>query len=378
MNFEHTEDRRMLADALGRFVRDQYGFDARQTIAGSPQGWSRDVWSRLAEIGAIGALFAENDGGYGGQGFDLMVVFEELGRGLVVEPVLASAVLAGRAIALAGNDAQRQRLESLVDGSSVGSSALYEPGSHYEMTRVATKAVREGDGWRLDGRKIAVPGADAADFVVVVARTSGDVDSADGLSMFVVPGDAQGLARSTYPLIDGGRAGDLTLGGVRVGQDALLGPEGRAGETIERVVGAGVLALCAESLGAMDSVRDATLEYLRTRRQFGVPIGGFQALQHRMVDVVIEIEQARSAVINAAAAFDADDRIARERALSAAKYTIGRAGTRVAEEAIQLHGGIAMTWELPLAHHAKRLVMIDHQLGDEDHHLERYTELSRG
>jgi alkylation response protein AidB-like acyl-CoA dehydrogenase len=211
---------------------------------------------------------------------------------------------------------------------------------------------------------------------VVSARSVGAVDDEAGISLFLVPAETPGLSRRGYPNIDGGRAAEITLVGVTLGADALLGAEGAGSVTIEHSVGKGVLALCAEALGAMDVAKEATLEYLRTRRQFEVPIGSFQALQHRMANLLLEIEQARSAVINAAAALDAE-RATRERALSAAKVTIGRIGTLAAEECIQLHGGIGMTWELPLAHYAKRLVMIDHQLGDEDHHLARYVALGR-
>ena len=211
--------------------------------------------------------------------------------------------------------------------------------------------------------------------LLVSARTAGAEDEADGISLFLVPGDAQGIARRGYQNIDGGRAAELTLDGVRVGADALLGTEGQGAAVLEHATGWGLLALAAESLGAMEVAKRDTLEYLRTRKQFGVPIGSFQALQHRMADLLLDVEQARSAVINAAAAIGDGDRVVREKALSAAKYSIGRIGTRVAEESIQLHGGIGMTWELPLSHYAKRLVMIDHQLGDEDHHLARYIAL---
>ena len=251
-----------------------------------------------------------------------------------------------------------------------------EPGAHYELARVATSARRDDNGWMIDGAKAVVANAEHAQWIVVSARTSGAVDDEAGISLFLVPGDAAGLSMVGSPTMDGGRVAELTFSGVRVGADALLGEPGQGFAAIERAVGRGVLALCAEALGAMEAAKEATLDYLRTRKQFGVVIGSFQALQHRMADLLLEIEQARSAVINAASALDAD-RITRERSLSAAKASIGRIGTLVAEECIQLHGGIGMTWELPLAHYAKRLVMIDHQLGDEDHHLARYIALGR-
>jgi alkylation response protein AidB-like acyl-CoA dehydrogenase len=251
-----------------------------------------------------------------------------------------------------------------------------EPEAQHALTQVNTRVQRVGAQWQLDGAKAVVQHAELADVFVVSARSSGAVDDEAGVSLFIVPAGTPGLTLRGYPTIDGGRAAELTLAGVTLGADALLGAEGAGAATIEHSVGKGVLALCAEAVGAMDVAKDATLEYLRTRKQFGVPIGSFQALQHRMADLLVEIEQARSAVINAAAALDAD-RVTRERALSAAKFTIGRTGTRVAEECIQLHGGIGMTWELPLPHYAKRLVMIDHQLGDEDHHLARFIALGR-
>jgi alkylation response protein AidB-like acyl-CoA dehydrogenase len=294
----------------------------------------------------------------------------------VVEPFLASAVLAGGAIAAAGNDAQKALIEEIIAGGKIATFAHDEPGTHYELSQVTTRAVRAGNAWVLDGVKAVVHHAEHADVLVVSARTSGNADDQAGISLFLVPATSRGLALRGYPLIDGGRAAEVTLQRLELPADALLGEEGKALATIEKVVGAGVLALCAEALGAMQAAKDATLEYLRTRRQFGVFIGTFQALQHRMADMLLEIEQARSAVINATAALDAP-RVQRERALCAAKYTIGRTGARVAEESIQMHGGIGMSWELSLPHYAKRLVMIDHQLGDEDHHLQRYIDLGR-
>jgi alkylation response protein AidB-like acyl-CoA dehydrogenase len=376
MNFQHTDDRRMLADTLDRFVAEQYGFETRNRIAYGEVGVSPDLWARFAELGAIGALYPEADGGFGGAGFDVAVVFESLGRGLVVEPFLG-ALMVGRALGAAGNDAQKERIASLIDGTTVAALAHDEPGAHYELARVATRAVRQGDGWVLSGAKAVVLQAEHAQLLLVSARTSGDVDSEEGISLFLVPGDAVGLNVRGYGRIDGGRAAEVSLDQVHLGADALLGAEGQGFATLELAVGWGVLALCAESLGAMEVAKKSTLEYLQTRKQFGVPIGSFQALQHRMADLLLEIEQARSAVINAAAAMDAD-RLTRERALSAAKFTIGRIGTLVTEESIQMHGGIGMTWELPLSHYAKRLVMIDHQLGDEDHHLTRYIALGEG
>jgi alkylation response protein AidB-like acyl-CoA dehydrogenase len=376
MNFQHTEDRRMLADTLNRFVSEQYGFETRDKLARSQAGFSRELWGRFAELGIIGALFSEADGGFGGEGFDIAVVFESLGRGLVVEPFLG-ALIVGQAIARAGNDVQKALIANLIEGSAIAALAHEEPASHYELPKVSMRAVRRENGWVLSGAKGVVQQGEEASVFLVSARTNGADEAEDGISLFLVPHEATGLTVRGYRKIDGGRAAEVVLDEVCLGDDALLGTQDAGFATLEYSIGFGVLALCAEALGAMDVAKDFTLEYLRTRKQFGVVIGSFQALQHRMADLLLEIEQARSAVINAAAVLGTG-RVARERALSAAKYSIGRIGTLVAEECIQLHGGIGMTWELALAHYAKRLVMIDHQLGDEDHHLERYISLGRG
>jgi len=376
MNFEHTEERRMLADSLNRFIAEQYSFEKRDHIAKSVHGFSPEIWQKFAELGVIGALFRETDGGFGGAGFDIAVVFEALGRGLVVEPLLGSAVLAGEAIAAAGNEAQKTVLADIIGGTTIAALAHDEPDSHYELARVLTRAEHSANGWVLNGAKAVVLQGEQADLFVVSARTAGAPDDEAGISLFLLSANTPGLVVRGCPSIDGGRVAELVLSGVALGADALLGVEGQGFVTLERAIGRGVLALCAESLGAMEAAKAATLDYLRTRKQFGVLIGSFQALQHRMADLLIEIEQARSAVINAAAALDSD-RLTRERALSAAKVSIGRIGALVAEESIQLHGGIGMTWELPLAHYAKRLVMIDHQLGDEDHHLQRFIALGK-
>jgi alkylation response protein AidB-like acyl-CoA dehydrogenase len=375
MNFELTEERRMLADTLARFVAEQYRFPVRERIARSPEGFDRAMWRRFGELGAIGALFAPEDGGFGGTGDDIAVVFEHLGRGLVVEPFLG-ALVAGRAIALAGNAAQRAWLSRIIDGEAVLAWAHGEPGSRYELARVETTAAPTGNGWRLNGTKAVVLCGEAADGFVVSARTSGTVDAEHGISLFWVPRDTEGLSLRGYALIDGGRGAELFLRDATLHADAMLGKQHDGFATLEAALGCGVLALSAQALGAMETAFEATLEYLRTRRQFGVPIGSFQALQHRMADLAIDLEQARSAVINAQTSLDAP-RLARERALSAAKYTVGQIGARLSREAVQLHGGMGMTWELPLSHYAKRLAMIDHQLGDEDHHLARYMALGR-
>lgn len=375
MNFEHTESRRMLADSLNRFISEQYPMELRNSVAYGADGYSRKLYEQFAELGAIGALFPEHAGGLGGEGFDISVVFECLGRGLVTEPLLGALVV-GQAILLAGTGNQRNHLEALISGTTVAALAHEELGGHYELSRVATTARQIEAGWVLHGAKTMVSFGDCAELLLVSARTEGNMLDSNGISLFLVPGDARGITRKGFGRVEGGRVAEVELHQVEVGRDALLGELGHGTKLLERISGYAILALCAEAIGAMDVAKEQTLEYLRTRKQFGAPIGSFQALQHRMVDMLIEIEQARSAVINAAAAIEDPSWTRRDKSLSAVKYTIGRAGAQVAEESIQMHGGIGMTWELPLSHYAKRLILIDHQFGDEDHHLERYIRIN--
>lgn len=370
MQLAYNEDHRMLAETLERFVTNEYAFEIRDAAANSASGFSPELWSQFAELGIIGALFEESAGGFGGTGADIALVFEGIGRGIVAEPF--HAVLRGGSCLAAGNDAQRELLESVIAGESLVSLAYCEPGSDYAADKVSTSATRDGNAWIITGQKLAVPFAEAADSIVVSARTSGRGDSTDGVSLFVVPCATAGLSCDPYINVDGGASADLVLEQVRVGSDALLGDEGKGHSILEAALNRGLLALSAEALGVMSVTSHLTLDYLRDRRQFGVHIGSFQALQHRIVEVVIGIEQARSAVANAASALDDQDERTAARMLSAAKYTVGHTGRRVSEEAIQMHGGNGMIWEVAVAHYAKRLVMIDHELGDEDFHLQRY------
>lgn len=369
MDFNHTEDQRMLADTLSRFLRDRYPIDVRLKAAASVQGFDQGIWDGLAELGILGALFSEADGGFGGHAFDTAVVFEELGRALVVEPVLASAVLGGGLVAQLGADAQKAQIEELIAGTRRLALAHYEPTGRYEATEVTTRAV---DG-KITGRKAVAYNAGTADAIIVSARVSGADDDADGISLFLVPAGAPGMTVREVPGMDGSRVADIVLDGV---EGELLGPDGGAWPALEKTLAMGCVALCAESLGAMETAKNMTLEYTKQRKQFGRVIGTFQVLQHRMADMLIEMEQAKSALINAAARFD-QDRVTRERNVSAAKNTMGRVGKLIAEESIQIHGGIGMTWEYAVGHYAKRIIMIDHMLGDADYHLGRYIELGR-
>ncbi|MEM1313467.1 MAG: acyl-CoA dehydrogenase family protein [Pseudomonadota bacterium] len=369
MDFEHTEDRRMLQDSLNRFLKDKYPIETRHAAAASDAGWDAGAYAQMAELGVVGALIPEAAGGFGGAGFDVMVVFEALGRALSVEPVLATGVLgAGPIIALAA-EAKSDLLEEVVAGAKTLALAHGEPDSRYELAQVSTKA----EGGKLSGRKAVVINGGSADLLVVSARTSGGAADEDGISLYLVDPKGAGVTIRETPSVDGGRVAEITLDGA---PGELIGEEGKAFAALEKTAAAATVALCAEALGAMVVSHEMTVDYTKQRKQFGRPIGTFQALQHRMVDMGVEIEQARSAVINAAGRLDAD-RAERELYVSAAKNMIGRAGKYVAEEAIQIHGGIGMTWEYAVGHYAKRIIMIDHVLGDADHHLERFIRLSK-
>ncbi len=375
MNFDLTEERQMLQDSLRRFLSDRYTTSVRNGILESDTGYSADIWGQLAELGVIGALFSEEDGGFGGAGFDISTVFEELGRAGVVEPLLDTALLGGGLIAALGSDDQKAMVEEVIGGAVQLAFAHGEPNSRYETARVETTATAEGDDIILNGRKAVVVNGDAADHLVVSARESGAVDATDGISLFLVPRDAAGLSLRGYALLAGGRAAEVDLDGVRLSSSARLGTAGGAYEAIATVLARAEVALAAETLGAMETATELTRQYLMTRSQFGRPIGTFQALQHRMADLLIEIEQARSAVINAAGHLEGDRRL-RDLNIAAARNLIGRAGRLVAEDSIQLHGGIAMTQEYELAHIAKRIVMAEHRFGDADTQLERFLDLS--
>lgn len=375
MNFELTEERQMLQDTLRRFLRERYDTGTRNKILTSEKGMSPEIWADLAELGVIGALFTEDKGGFGGLGFDIAVVFEELGRAGVVEPVLDTAVLAGGLIADLGSGAQQVHVENVIGGQLQLAFAHGEPSSRYDLDHIQTRALVDGDDIVLNGRKAVVVNAEAADYLIVSAREGGDIGDQAGISLFIVPADADGLSVSGYPLMAGGRAAEVTLDDVRVSTADRLGLAGKAFDAIEARVAIANTALCAETFGAMDTATQLTKDYLGTRKQFGRPLASFQALAHRMSDLLIEMEQAKSAVILAAGHLEGDH-ASRERHVSAAKNLMGRAGRLVAEEAIQMHGGIAMTQEYELAHIAKRIIMADHRLGDTDYHLERFIALA--
>jgi pimeloyl-CoA dehydrogenase small subunit len=374
MNFELSEEQTLLAETIKRFVATHYTFEARAKIIASPSGHSEDVWSAIAEMGLLGLPFAEAHGGFGGTTVDVMLVMEAIGEGLLVEPYLATVGLGGRFVARAGTAAQQDRiLPALIQGKHRLAFAHTEAGARYDLRRVGLRARRAGDGWVLDGDKRMVLHGGSADTLVVSARTAGNEAEPAGVTLFLVPRATTGVTVKDFRTIDNLRAADIRFAGARVGDDALLGREGDGHAVVEEVVDYATALLCAEAVGAIRYANEATLEYLKTRRQFGVPIGSFQALQHRMVDMMISFEQARSMAYLACVKIDTADADERRRVVSAAKIKIADACRHVSQESVQLHGGMGMTEELKVSHTFRRLTMLAQTFGDAEHHLERFA-----
>ncbi len=372
MNFEFNEEQRQLAGSLARFLDQRYAFEARKAIVQSESGVSEAVWLQLAELGVLAIPFSEAAGGLGGGAVDLIGPMQAMGSALVVEPVLAT-MLAGRLIDRCADAATRHALLApVMAGHARLAFAHTEDHARYERDAVSARAERFGGGWVLNGLKRVVIGAPWADRLVVSATTA-----AGGVSLFVVPTQAAGVATTAFRQFDNQRAADVTLDGVRMPADALLGAEGQALPAIEEALDFATALLCAEAVGAMQYANDTTLDYLKTRKQFGVPIGSFQALQHRMVEMVISTEQARSMSLLACSKVDGEaDAAERARGVSAAKIKVSDAARQVAQETVQLHGGIGMTDELKASHTFRRLTMIAQQYGDADFHLARFAALS--
>jgi len=375
MNFDLSEEQQLLADSLKRYLANEYSIDARTKIVASPTGWSETVWSAFAEMGILGVPFPEEHGGFGGNAVDVMLVMEALGEALVVEPYWVNVGLAGRLVAR-GASAEQQKaiLPSLIQGKRKLAFAHTERGARYDLQHVGTRAKRGGSGFTLEGEKRAVLHGAAADTLVVSARTSGSDTDPGGISLFLVDRDAAGLTVKDYRTIDELRAADVWLSGVTVPAEALLGAEGRALPLIEDAADYATALLCAEAVGAIRFANETTLEYIKNRRQFGVPIGSFQALQHRMVDMVISYEQARSMSYLACVKVDSAPSAERRHAISAAKIKVSDACRHVSQEAVQLHGGMGMTEELKVSHTFRRLTTIAQAHGDADYHLGRLAE----
>ncbi len=378
MHFQLTDEQRALGEMVQRFLAQEYGFDARKKILRSPAGWSREIWGKLGEMGLLALQVPEEQGGMAPATVETLVTLGAMGRALVVEPYLSSAVVGTALVRGLGTPAQRDALlPAMATGERIAVPAHGEAGARYDLSRVATTARRGGAGWILDGAKAVVLHAPAADLLLVTARTSGAPDAEEGLSVFAVPVATRGVTLVPYPTIDGQQGADVLLSGVEVPGDALLGAEGKAFPALSAAFDLGVAALCAEAVGVLQATLDATTEYTRTRKQFGVPIARFQALQHRMADMLMHVEQARSMSYLAAMHAASDDVRERRRLVSAAKVTVGQACRFVGQQAVQLHGGMGVTDELMVSHCFKRLMAIELSLGDTEHHLERFIRESK-
>ena len=373
MNFDLTEEQQMIRDSIARFVQDDYDWDTRRAIASSDSGMSDKAWSTFAELGWLSIPFSEEDGGFGGNIVDTMVIMEEIGKGLIVEPYFPTVVLLGGLLKRAGNEAQRSALiPGIIDGSVLGAFAYLERQSRFEMADCLTTATAEGDSYTINGEKTVVFNGMNANKIAVLARTSGSQSDRDGLSLFVVDADAEGVSRIEVPMMDGQRCANIRFNNVKVSADMRLGTEGGAMETVESLVREAIIALCAEAVGCMGTLNAKTLEYTKTREQFGTAIGSFQSLQHRMVDTMIAYEQAKSLLFKAVCEFKEDPASA-DLTINALKVLIDRNGKKVYGEAIQMHGGMGITDELDIGHYAKRLMMIITSFGDATYHRAQYA-----
>jgi alkylation response protein AidB-like acyl-CoA dehydrogenase len=365
MNFDLSDEQRLLAESVNRFIADQYDFEARLHGMRSSQGWRADIWQQMAELGLLGLPFAEADGGFAGGGVETMIVMEALGRGLVVEPYLSTVIIAGAALRHAASPTQKAaRIPGIIEGAYLMSLAHAEPQApRHSLTVIRASAVSHGSGWLLSGEKIAVLHGDSAHEFIVSAKTEA------GVSLFLVPADAPGVSRQIEHGYDGHRLATVRFESVQLTADALLGPDGGGVKILEAVCDEANAALAAEAVGVMADTLDMTVEYLKTRTQFGVAIGSFQALQHRAVDMLMNVELSRSMAILAALSLDRDPE-ERRRNIAAGKIQVGRAGRIIGQQAVQMHGAIGVTAEYKVGHAFKRLTAIDTLFGDADHYLD--------
>ena len=372
MDFSLNDEQRQLRDTLSRFLIDRYGFDARQKMLKAGAGWRPEIWKALAEdLGILGAALPEEVGGFGGGPVDSMIVMEEFGRALVVEPYLETVVIGAGLLKRIDSDVARGAIETIIGGGMITAFAWSEPGTRSDPADVATTATRDVEGWRLDGRKAVVMAAPYASHIIVTARTSGEQRDTRGISLFLVDAKTSGVATRDYMTVDGRKAAEVTFDQVIIAGDALLGPEGEALPLIEQVLDEARAALCAEALGVMSELQRQTIDYVKQRKQFGMPIGKFQVLQHRLVDMFMAVEQSISMTYLATLKLS-EPESARMKAVSAAKAFIGRACKFVGQNAVQTHGGIGLTDELALSHYFKRASMIENELGSYDYHVSRY------
>ena len=371
MDLSLNEVQLMLQDSVEKFIANDYDFETRQSYAASKAGYSAEVWQQFAELGWTAVPFSEDDGGFDGGPVEVMVLMQQFGRGLVVEPYLANVILAGGVLQRIASDTQkRDWLLPIIAGELQAALAFVEPQSRYDIANVVTSAKKDGDGWLLTGTKGVVLNGGNAGLLIVPARTSGAQSDSDGISLFAVTTDTAGLSRKSYPTVDGHQAAEVKLDNVRVDASALLGDVDRGYETLDAVIDEATLAISAEAVGIMRILTDKTVEYTKNRVQFGVPISSFQALQHRMVDMFTACEQSQS-LLMWATMVNAERTDEAKRAVSAIKYQIGTTGKKVGQEAVQLHGGMGVSWELDIAHYFKRLTAIGQLFGNADWHLDK-------
>jgi pimeloyl-CoA dehydrogenase small subunit len=375
MDFDLSEEQRLLKDSVEGLLNDSYDFEQRKKNSASKKGWSDEAWKKFAEQGLLGLPFTEADGGFGAGAIETMIVMEAMGKSLVVEPYLATVVLGGGFLRHGGSDAQRQaHVPSIIDGSKTFAFAQLEKSSRYDLGDVSTTAKKKGSGYVINGEKFVVAGGDSADTFVVTARTKGGQRDRAGVGVFLVPANAKGVRAKGYPTQDGLRAANVTFEQVEVGADAVLGDAENGLPLVERVVDEARIALCSEAVGAMDESLKVTIEYLKTRQQFGQNIGKFQALQHRGSDMFVALEQARGITMYGTMAVTYDDAKERSTAIAATKVQVGRSLKYIGQQSIQLHGGVGMTMEYKIGHYFKRLTMIESSFGDADYHLRRIAE----
>lgn len=376
MDFNFTEEQDMVRDGLSRMVREQYGSEERRQLIATDAGWSTEIWGQLAELGILGMAFSEEDGGFGGGAIDSMVVMEEFGKGLVVEPYVPTVVCAGGILKHAGTAAQKEEhIGGIVSGERVFAFAYAEPRGRYDLANLETTAKKDGGDYVVNGHKAVVIGAPWASHLIVTARTGGGQTDKVGISVFVVDKSAEGVTTRDYATVDGRRASEVYFENVRVPVEALIGEEGNALPVIERVTDEAIAAQCAEACGAMKVAHAMTLDYAKQRKQFGVPIASFQVLQHRMVDMYTEYECSVSMTYLATLRLDNKER-ERKQAVSAAKVRVAQAAHHVGQEAIQIHGGNGMTDEYAIGHYFKRLTIFDSEFGNIDHHMKRHISLA--
>jgi alkylation response protein AidB-like acyl-CoA dehydrogenase len=375
MEFDYTEEQLALQDTLQKFVTRDYDFEKRRGFSRSEPGYSPAAWSQYAELGLLSLPFPELQGGLGGNAVDVMVVMEQIGQGLLLEPYLSSVVTCGGLIRDAASEAQKDKLLPAIGAGTLQIAlAAYEAGGRYNLAHVECEADARGAGWQLSGRKSVVLDGASAQYFLVAARTAGKVGDRNGISVFLVPRGASGVTVRPYPTQSGGRAADLQLQNVALEADALIGAAGQGLPILERAVDHACAALCGEAVGIMTALNQATLGYLKTRKQFGVAIGTFQALKHKMADMLIATEQSRSMAIIAAVNADSPDAAHRRRAVAAAKAYIGQAGRLVGQQAVQMHGGMGVVDDLIVSHYFKRLTMIDLTYGDVDYQLAYFSD----